>query len=136
MWIATEPVHKTLLGIYISESRNMLVAENFIRSLVSKYGKHTVYTDGDTWYPEACKMLRLNHYLHSPSEKSIIERIMQYFKDRIESFDDYYPCNSKRRDCNNSHVYNWVELFVSMYNNIIVAKINPILIIKEMIVFS
>ncbi|HJT82910.1 MAG TPA: DDE-type integrase/transposase/recombinase, partial [Nitrososphaeraceae archaeon] len=33
LWIATEPVHKTLLGIYISESRNMLVAENFIRSL-------------------------------------------------------------------------------------------------------
>ena len=114
----------------------MIIAEQFITSLVSKYGKHTVYTDGDTWYPEACKMLRLNHYLHSPSEKSIIERIMQYFKDRIEPFDDYYPCNSKRRNCNNSHVYNWVELFVSMYNNIIVAKINPILIIKEMMVFS
>ena len=26
----------------------MLVAEKFIRSLVSKYGKHTVYTDGGT----------------------------------------------------------------------------------------
>jgi transposase-like protein len=35
LWIATEPVHKTVLGIHISESRNMLVAENFIRSLVS-----------------------------------------------------------------------------------------------------
>ena len=136
LWIATEPVHKTLLGIYISESRNMLVAENFIRSLVSKYGRHTVYTDGGTWYPEACKILRLKHYLHSPLEKSLIERIIQYFKDRTESFDDYYPCNSKRRDCNNSHVYNWVELFVSMYNNIIVAKNNPILIIKEMMIFS
>ena len=29
--------------------RNMFVAENFIRSLVSKYGRHTVYTDGGTW---------------------------------------------------------------------------------------
>ena len=36
--IATEPVHKTLLGIHISQGRNMLVAENFIRSLVDKYG--------------------------------------------------------------------------------------------------
>ena len=35
-----------MLGIYISEERNMLVAEKFIRSLVEKYGKHTVYTDG------------------------------------------------------------------------------------------
>ena len=45
-----EPVHSSVLGIYISEERNMLVAEKFIRSLVDKYGKHTVYTDGGTWY--------------------------------------------------------------------------------------
>ena len=35
-----------------------------------------------------------------------------------------------------SHVYNWVELFVSMYNNTIVAKNNSIQIIKEVVVFS
>jgi transposase-like protein len=40
LWICIEPV----LGICISEERNMLIAEKFIRSLVSKYGKHTVYT--------------------------------------------------------------------------------------------
>jgi putative transposase len=34
LWIAVEPIHKSLLGIYISEERNMLVAEKFIRSLV------------------------------------------------------------------------------------------------------
>jgi len=32
-----------VLGIYISEERNMLVAEKFIRSLVAKYGNHLVY---------------------------------------------------------------------------------------------
>ena len=48
---AIEPVHKSVLGIHIPEERNMFVAENFIRSLVSKYGIHTVYTDGGTWYP-------------------------------------------------------------------------------------
>ena len=31
--------------IFLSEERNMLVAEKFIRSLVSKYGKHSVYAD-------------------------------------------------------------------------------------------
>ena len=35
-------------------------------------------------------ILRLKHYLHSPLEKSLTERINQYLKDRIESFDDYY----------------------------------------------
>jgi hypothetical protein len=28
---------------------DVIVAEKFIRSLVEKYGKHTVYTDGGTW---------------------------------------------------------------------------------------
>ena len=44
----SEPIHSSVLGIYISESRNMLVAEKFIRSLVDKYGKYVVYTDGGT----------------------------------------------------------------------------------------
>ena len=68
----------------------MLVAEKFIRSLVSKYGRHTVYTDCGTWYDEACNILKLKHYLHSSIEKSLMERVNQYFKDRTESFDDYY----------------------------------------------
>src|SRR5215211_2355374 len=80
LWICIEPIDKSVLGIYISEERNMLVAERFIRSLVEKYGKHTVYTDGGTWYPEACNVLRLKHYLHSSFEKSLMERVNQYFK--------------------------------------------------------
>ena len=59
----------------------------------------TVYSDGGTWYPEACNVLGLKHRLHSPLEKSLMEGIMQYFKDRSESFDDYYPC-SKKEKCN------------------------------------
>src|SRR5215207_1806828 len=56
-WFCIEPVHSSVLGIYLSEERNMIVAEKFIRSLVSKYGKHTVYTDGGTWYDEACNVI-------------------------------------------------------------------------------
>ena len=29
--------------------------------------------------------------LHSPLENSLVEIAIQYFKDRIEPFDDYYP---------------------------------------------
>ena len=65
-WFCIEPILSSVLGIYISEERNMFVAEKFIRSLLSKYGKHTVYTDGGTWYDEACNILKLKHYLHSP----------------------------------------------------------------------
>ena len=48
LWICIEPFHRSVLRIYISEERNMLVAERFIQSLVEKYGKHTVFTDGGT----------------------------------------------------------------------------------------
>ncbi len=92
LWFYIEPVHKSILGIYISEERNMFVAENFIPSLVSRYGRHTVYTDGGTWYLQACNFLHLKHRLHSHLEKSLIEKVMQYFIDRTECFDNYYPC--------------------------------------------
>jgi putative transposase len=118
LWFCIEPVHSSVLGIYISQERNMLVAEKFIRSLVESYGKHTVYSDGGTWYDEACNILRLKHYyLHSSLEKSLMERVNQYFKDRTESFDDYYPC--MQDECNLFHVYNWIQFFVSMYNDTI-----------------
>ena len=48
----------------------------------------------------------------------MMERVNQYFKDRIEYFDDYYPC-TRRNECNIFHVHNWIQLFVSMYNNTI-----------------
>ena len=115
LWLCIEPVHSSVLGIYISEKRKMLVDERFIQSLVEKYGKHTVYTDGGTWYDEACNVIGLKHYLHSSIEKSLIERVNQYFKDRIESFDDYYPC--VKDECTIFHVYNWIQFFVSMCND-------------------
>ena len=52
----------------------MFVAENFLSSLVDKYGKHTVYTDGGTCYSQACTFLHLKHRLHSPLEKRLIDR--------------------------------------------------------------
>jgi putative transposase len=118
LWFCIEPIHSSVLGIYISEERNMIVAEKFIRSLIEKYGKNIVYTDGGTWYDEACNIIGLKHYLHSSIEKSLMERVNQYFKDRIESFDDYYPCMQKEK-CNLFHVHNWIQFFVSMYNDTI-----------------
>ena len=83
--------------------------------LLLRIMENIVYTDGGTWYDEACNVLRLKHYLHSPLEKSLMERVNQYFKDRTESFDDYYPC--MQDECNLFHVYNWIQFFVSMYND-------------------
>src|SRR5215217_3999882 len=37
LWFCIEPIHSSVLGIYISEERNMIIAEKFIISLVEKY---------------------------------------------------------------------------------------------------
>jgi putative transposase len=95
----------------------MLVAERFIVSLINKFGKHPVSTDGDTWYPKACHFLKLKHHLHSPLEESIIERTIQYIKDRTECFDDYFPCRKKNR-CELQHVKQWFNLFISHHNKV------------------
>ena len=92
VWVAIDSTDKTILDIRISLERTMLVAERFLKDLVKRYGKRPVSTDGGTWYPQACNFLELKHYLHSPYEKSIIERTIQYIKDRTECFDDYFPC--------------------------------------------
>jgi hypothetical protein len=43
----------------------MLVAESFLRTLIKIYGKHAVYSGGESWYPEACTYLGLEHLLHT-----------------------------------------------------------------------
>ncbi len=82
----------------------MFVAEHFLSDIVYEYGKHSVSTDGGTWYPQVCRFLKLNRHLHSSLEKSLIERTIQYIKDKIESFDDYFPCRLK--NCKMRHVLN------------------------------
>ena len=62
----------------ISLERSILiVAEQFLWELIKKYGKNPVSTNDDddgTWYPQACRFLKLRHH-HTHSyyyEKSII----------------------------------------------------------------
>jgi len=120
LWVAIEPKHRQILHIDISFERTMLVAERFIAFLINRHGKHPVSTDGGTWYPQACKFLKLQHHFHSSFEKSNIERTIQYLKDRTESFDDYFPC--KRKKCKLKHVRKWLKLFVAYHNKEIRIK--------------
>ena len=98
LWVTIEPENRQILALSISKERNMFVAERFLDSLIKIHGKHPVSTDGGTWYPQACQFLKLKHHIHSSYEKSIIERTIQYIKDRtIECFDDYFLVIEKKR---------------------------------------
>ena len=109
LWVAIESETKSIVATSISKERNMFVAEKFLSSIVKENSKHPVSTDGGTWYPQACKFLKLEHHVHSTYEKSIIERTIQYIKDRTECFDDHFPCRSE--SCNRQHVINWIKMF-------------------------
>jgi putative transposase len=109
---ASPQVHPWSLPLQAPE--HPLVAEMFLKSLVKRYGKHVVYSDGGPWYPDACNVSGLEHRLHSPYEKSLMERANEYVKDRIEEFDDYWPC-LKGPGCDLRHVWNWLNLFIDIH---------------------
>jgi putative transposase len=114
LWIVIEPKNKKIPALSISKERNMLVAEWFLSRVVKIHGRHPLSTDGGTWYPMACRFLGLKHHLHSPFEKSLIERTIQYIKDRTECYDGYFLC--RKENCKLEHVLSWLNLFVDHHN--------------------
>ena len=119
LWIAIDPENKQILAVSVSKERNMFVAERFLSGLVKDYGNHPVSTDGGTWYPQACEFLQMDHHIHSSLEKSLIERKIQYVKDRTEGFDDYFPC--RKRKCKLEHIKQWIKMFAYHHNDNIKA---------------
>ena len=96
--------------------------ERFLSEVVKKYGLHAVSSDdgGGTWYPlQVYRFLKLVHHIHSSFEKSIIERTIQYIKDRTDNFDDYFPF--KKNKCKLNHVKQWLKLFVYQHNKEIIS---------------
>ena len=66
------------------------------------------------------QFLDVEHHIHSSFEKSIIiERTIQYIKDRTEGFDDCFPCEKKK--CKLKHVINWFNLFIDKHNKEIIC---------------
>lgn len=41
------------------------------------YGRQVVYTDEGIWYPDAYYSLKLEQRIHTPYDKSLIERVNQ-----------------------------------------------------------
>ena len=44
LWFCIEPIHSLVLGIYISEERNMLVAEKNLLDLLYQYMEKTYWS--------------------------------------------------------------------------------------------
>src|SRR5690606_24281361 len=69
-----------------------------------------IYRRRQVVHNEACRWLRLRHYVYGTELKNLMERFIQQVKDRTECFDDHFPC--RKVDCNRKHVWNWLKLFL------------------------
>ena len=114
LWLAFEPYGRFFLGFYLSRTRNILTAELFLQSLIDRYGRHVVYSDEANWYPEACRSLGLRHCVYDVVRGNLMERFVQYVKDRTEGFDDYFPCPTER--CRLEHVHGWLSFYQLCFN--------------------
>gem|GEM_PF-647714 len=114
VWIAFDPLHRQFLGFRINRQRNILDAYYFIRHLRSRYGRKPIWTDEGTWYPEACRWLGMEHHVYPIGWKNFMERLNQTFKDRVECFDDHFPC--WKEECDRGHVCLWIRAFSFCYN--------------------
>jgi hypothetical protein len=44
-----------------------------------------------------------------------MNKVNQYFKERTELFDDYYPCIKNEYDL--LYIHYWIQFYVPMFNN-------------------
>ena len=137
LWLAFEPYGRFFLGFYLSRTRNILTAELFLQGLIDRYGRRRVYSDGADWYPAACRSLGLEHHVYDVLRSNLMERFVQYVKDRTEGFDDYFPCRRER--CRFEHVNGWLSYYMLSFNLFKrreAFKSSPIILLSQIIRLS
>jgi Transposase and inactivated derivatives len=118
IWVAFEPDLHAMLDFHVSWRGNSIDAYLFIRRLVRRYGRVPIYTDGAGWYAAACRWAGVEHVVYGHPLKNLMERMVQYVKDRTEAFDDLFPVRKSRlaSGCTFEHVLNWLSAFMFMHN--------------------
>ncbi len=116
VWVAFEPGLRCFLAFRISYNQSIPDAYLFLKELRTRYGRKPIWTDEGTFYPEACRWARLEHHVYGTELKNLIERMNQSLKDRLECFDDIFPC--LKEGCDREHVRNWISVFRFYHNHV------------------
>jgi putative transposase len=118
IWVAFEPDLRAMLDFHVSWRGNSIDAYTFIRRLVHKYGGVPIYTDGAGWYADACRWAGVEHVVYGRPLRNLMERMVQYVKDRTEAFDDLFPARKSRLSSRRAfeHMLNWLSAFMFMHN--------------------
>ncbi|MFP3209631.1 MAG: hypothetical protein RXR82_08115 [Nitrososphaeria archaeon] len=105
-------------GLPRSPRGNSIDAYLFIRRLVRRYGRVPIYTDGAPWYADACRWAGVEHVVYDRPLRNLMERMIQYVKDRTEAFDDLFPAGKSRLASGRAfeRVHNWLSAFMFMHD--------------------
>jgi len=116
IWVAFEPDLRAMLDFHVSWRGNSIDAYLFIRRLVRRYGRVPIYTDGAPWYADACRWAGVEHVVYDRPLRNLMERMIQYMKDRTEAFDDLFPVGGRRLASGRAfeRVHNWLSAFTSL----------------------
>jgi len=116
IWVAFEPDLRAMLDFHVSWRGNSIDAYLFIRRLVRRYGRVPIYTDGAPWYADACRWAGVEHVVYDRPLRNLMERMVQYIKDRTEAFDDLFPAMKSGLASGRAfeRVHNWLSAFTSL----------------------
>jgi len=106
LWVAVEPERRIFIALYLSETRNILIAYSFL-SMLKRRGVRHVITDGAKWYFTAARWARLKHSVVCGGVRSYVERFICAIKDRLRGFDAYFPSLCRLLDSALGLVYAW-----------------------------
>jgi transposase-like protein len=102
LYIAFEPYLRRIVCMMTFDAANILTSMMFIKRVRTICGSNIIIlTDGAPYYKASCRILNLRHGLYSLEVRNLMERIIEYVKDRTKLFDNYIPCI--KDECDEEH---------------------------------
>jgi hypothetical protein len=97
------------------DAANILTSLIFIKRVRAIFGSNiTILADGSPYYKASCRILNLRHGLYSLEIRNLMERIIEYVKDKTKLFDNYIPCIND--GCDEEHAEMLLKSIMIMMN--------------------
>ena len=115
LYIAFEPYLRRIVYMMTFDTANILTSMIFIKRVKAIYGSNIIILiDGAPYYRASCKILNLRHGVCSIEVRNLMERIIEYVKDRTKLFDNYIPCI--KDGCDEEHAKMLLKSIMIMLN--------------------
>jgi transposase-like protein len=111
VFAAVDPENREIVNLLITRWRGLMDTLGFLRrTLRFCEGKPIIATDGGPWYRWPAQRLGLKHVVLCGGERNYVERWFETFKDRLRTFDCYFPTSGLQT------VENFCSVFCFWYN--------------------